>query len=149
MNFSVVYFVWTMDVLNRSFCFFFFFFPPFSSEREQTKVSASLRWKLTQRKKNNNVTCRPGSTTGCGGAAGPLSSCRSAFSKAWLNEFWKLGTGTLSDPSLSPSLSAAGGASSLSAQDKTQSWVQEAFGVLHCITYTDWFYRKWKIKTEG
>lgn len=37
MNFSVVYFVWTMEVLNRSFCFFFFFFPPFSSEREDAK----------------------------------------------------------------------------------------------------------------
>ncbi|TNN70660.1 hypothetical protein EYF80_019097 [Liparis tanakae] len=54
----------------------------------------------------------------CGGGAGPLSSCRSAFSKAWLKEFWKLGTGTRSDPSLSPSLSAARGASSVSvAQD--------------------------------
>lgn len=69
---------------------------------------------------------RPGSTTGCGGPAAPLSSCSSAFSMAWLKEFWKLGTGTRSEPSLSPSLSAAGGASSLSAGAKHNEWLQEA-----------------------
>lgn len=42
MNFSV-YFVWTMDVLNRSFCFFFFFFPPFSSERKHNKTELQSR----------------------------------------------------------------------------------------------------------
>lgn len=57
----------------------------------------------------------PGSRTGSGTPAASLSSCSRAFSMAWLKEFWKLGTGTRSDPSLSPSLSAAGGASSLSA----------------------------------
>lgn len=35
LNWRVLYFVWTMEVLNRSFCFFFFFLPPFSSEKEQ------------------------------------------------------------------------------------------------------------------
>lgn len=39
MNFSVVYLVWTIDVLNRSFCFFFFFFPPRSSETEDDTTS--------------------------------------------------------------------------------------------------------------
>lgn len=77
------------------------------------------------------IDARPGTMTGCGDEAGPLSSCKRAFSKAWLKEFWKLGTGTRSDPSLSPSLSAAGGASSLSVWYKTQYWLKEAFRELH------------------
>lgn len=49
-------------------------------------------------------------------AGGLWSSCSSAASTAWLKEFWKLGTGTRSDPSLSPSLSATGGARNTSAR---------------------------------
>lgn len=112
LNCRVLYFVWTMAVLNRSFCFFFFFLPPLSSVEEQRGSEFE----------NKGTSCvahgaqyRPGSTGACGGGAPPVSSCSSAFSKAWLKEFWKFGTGTRSEPSLSPSLSAAGGASSLSA----------------------------------
>lgn len=126
MEFSVDYFVWTMDVLNRSFCFFFFFFPPLSSEREEGGGMAE-DWPLDLHKPftlelNKHIWFTPETSTDWVEAAGPLSSCRSAFSNAWLKEFWKLGTGTRSDPSLSPSLSAAGGASSLSAGTK-QYWL--------------------------
>lgn len=55
MNFSVVYFVWTMDVLNRSFCFFFFFFPPFSSEREETKDECKFRNKYTGKQRKSDL----------------------------------------------------------------------------------------------
>lgn len=44
MNFSVVYLVWTIDVLNRSFCFFFFFFPPRSSETEDDTTSDQTQY---------------------------------------------------------------------------------------------------------
>lgn len=91
------------------------------------------------------LDARPGSTTGCGEEVGPLSSCRSAFPKAWLKEFWKLGTGTRSDPSLSPSLSAAGGASRVSAWHKAQYWLQEAFRELHISLENNRFYRKYTI----
>lgn len=55
----------------------------------------------------------------CAGVWFPLSSCDKACSKAWLKEFWKLGTGTRSEPSLSPSLSAVGGAKNMSVWRKT------------------------------
>lgn len=88
----------------------------------------------------------PGSTTGCWEETGPLSNCISAFPKAWLKEFWKLGTGTRSEPSLSPSLSAAGGASSLSAWYKAQHWVQETSG---CCSSKNWFYQKCTITQKA
>lgn len=42
LNWRVLYFVWTMEVLNSSFCFFFFFLPPFSSEKNH-HMERSLR----------------------------------------------------------------------------------------------------------
>lgn len=95
-------------------------------KRRHQKVDAGLRTNPSFRDDAHfiysaSTGASPGSTTARGGEAEPLSSCSSAFSMAWLKEFWKLGTGTRSEPSLSPSLSAAGGASSLSADTRRKT----------------------------
>lgn len=55
------------------------------------------------------------------GVAG-VSSFMKAASIAWLKEFWKLGTGTRSELSLSPSLSAAAGGTKLFSSTKDQKY---------------------------
>lgn len=96
--------------------------------RKGSRSPLVLRFESTQMTEE----VRPGSRTGGGTVAASLSSCNRAFSMAWLKEFWKLGTGTRSDPSLSPSLSAAGGASSLSATH-AQSWTSPSGNKLRTL----------------
>lgn len=49
-----------------------------------------------------------------------VSSFMKAASIAWLKEFWKLGTGTRSELSLSPSLSTGAGGTKLLFSSKKQ-----------------------------
>lgn len=51
-----------------------------------------------------------------------MSSFMKAASIAWLKEFWKLGTGTRSELSLSPSLSIGAGGTKLFSSKKYQCY---------------------------
>lgn len=60
-----------------------------------------------------------------------LSSFRKAASIAWLKEFWKLGTGTRSELSLSPSLSPGAGGARVEFSSEIKAAVFKSLGSLN------------------
>lgn len=67
-------------------------------------------------------------------AVAGVSSFMKAASIAWLKEFWKLGTGTRSELSLSPSLSTVAGGTKLFSSKKYQGYNSRTT----LETYTFW-----------